>query len=817
MLLAVAPDGVINGGERENDMADATGTERTICNDPKGSFRISRYVVAVSVALVLVPTPRAIAQTRAEEQASTATETSAPEQPDGKHRVLAEIVVTAQKTEQSLLDVPLTLQVLDGDELRELATENLEVLTDNLPAVMVSKSGNSQRISVRGIGSGTNEGFEQSVGMFIDGIYLAQGRHLRPKLFDLERVELLKGPQSTLFGTNVTAGAFIYTTTNPTETFKGYFGLLAGQQGEAEGQLTLSGPLSDKVMGRVALYKRSFGGYMNNLDSESRVTDDDDWGARFVILAEPSDRFSIRAAYEHQDLTMLGSVGQITYDPGSSEILAPIIGDDGVFDFNQRGGFQSEFRAIRNGQIDDDNVFDTASINLTFAGRGFTFTSITGYTRFDWQNIMDVDYSSHDLASQYVDMQFDQISQELQVDSAIGERFEYTAGAYFHHQNLDRARASEVRLSSLPISVVVDAPASQDTDVWAVFGQGMYRFNDKTGLTLGLRYTVNDKSVTDVLTIDPPLDSFFGARPHDLQETRSEDHLSWIIRPEFQISDGILLYASASRGYKAGGFDLGIGFGSSAGSQPAPNYEFDPEQATNLEVGTKMILDRGAAMLNLAAYRTDYRDLQVTQFTGFEFSVGNAAEAKIQGIEIDYAHTLTDYLTLGITASFLDFEFESYNNAPCTLRQQAGLDPGCMSSATSEDQVQDLTGGVGEFAPEFSADLNLDAVVPIKPKLIFKGTLNVTYSDEYFTQIGMDPNTLQDAYAKVNLRVALLVGARSAWEIAVVGRNLTNEKVSVNSFNSLWSGAAVPGEILPTYVKFIQRPRSVALQASFWF
>ena len=798
-------------------MSEVAGEEGEFSVSRIESAQGSRTVVAAILVVMLLSAPRAIAQEQSGEQTQHTSDAPSAEQSDEKRRFLGEIVVTAQKTEQNLLQVPLTVQVLDGGEIRDLAIENLEVLHHNMPAVMVSKSGNSQRINIRGIGSGTNEGFEQSVGMFVDGVYLAQGRHLRPKLFDLDRVELLKGPQSTLFGMNVTAGAFNCTTSNPTETFEGYVGLLAGQQSEAEGQLVLSGPLSQKVKGRVALYKRTFGGYMNNLDTDSGVTDDDDWGARFVIVADPTDRLSIRATYEHQDLAHLGSVGQITYDPSSAEVMSPITGDDGVFDYNNMGGLQSGFRAIPNGEIEDGNVFDTVGLNITYAGRGFTFTSMTAYTRFDWQNIMDADYSSHNVASQFVDMQFDQLSQELRVDSTIGDRLDYTAGAYFHHQNLDRARTTEVQLASLPTSIVWDAPASQDTDVWAVFAQGTYRFNGVAALTLGLRYSDDEKSVRDVLVIDPPLDSIFGARPHDLQENRSEDHLSWLIRPEFQLSDRALVYVSAARGYKAGGFDIGIGAGSSAGSEPSPNYEFEPEQATNIEVGAKLSLARGAAMLNLAAYHTDYRDLQVTQFTGFEFSVGNAAEATVQGIEVDYAHSLTKHLTLGITASYLDFEFDSYKNADCTLRQRAGLDPGCLPSTTGEGMVQDLTGGVGEFAPEFSASVNLGAAVPINAGLLFKGTLNVAYSDEYFTQIGMDSNTLQGAFAKLNLRLAFQFGSRSTWEIALVGRNLTNEKVSVNSFNSLWAGLAVPGETQPTYIKFITRPRSVALQANFWF
>ena len=169
-----------------------TGADTLTGGASNGSTSRIWKSVAVALVLMLASVLSATAQTEPEEPPSEGTVTPTPEEPDTRHRVLAEIIVNAQKLRQSLLDVPLTVQVLSGEELRELATENLEVLTDNLPAVMVSKSAFSQRINIRGIGSGSNEGFEQSVGMFIDGIYLAQGRHLRPKLFDLEQVELLR-------------------------------------------------------------------------------------------------------------------------------------------------------------------------------------------------------------------------------------------------------------------------------------------------------------------------------------------------------------------------------------------------------------------------------------------------------------------------------------------------------------------------------------------------------------------------------------------------------------------------------------------------
>jgi outer membrane receptor protein involved in Fe transport len=263
------------------------------------------------------------------------------------------------------------------------------------------------------------------------------------------------------------------------------------------------------------------------------------------------------------------------------------------------------------------------------------------------------------------------------------------------------------------------------------------------------------------------------------------------------------VYALVSRGYKAGGFDIN-GLGGSQGTTPKSDFEFNQEQATNFEIGSKLNLLDGAATLNSALFYTEYDDLQVTQFNGAGFEIGNAAEAVIKGLEVDYRHALSEKLTISATATWQDFEFGAYL-ANCNQRQLNGLEGGCINGA------QNLDGKGGQFAPDLSANLGLDYETALTSNLLLKGNLNVVYSDSYFTQLGLDVNTEQDSYTKVNARLAI-ASSDDKWEVALIGKNLTDEEVSVNSFDS-----AIASNFPLTYVKFITQPRQLALQATYRF
>ena len=718
--------------------------------------------------------------------------------------MLEEVVVTAQKKAESLQDVPLTVQAFSGDSVAEAGISDLEALSENMPAVTIARSASSQRIVMRGIGSGTNRGFEQSVGTFVDGVYYGRGQQIRPRFLDIASIEVLKGPQSTLFGTNVTAGAINIRSNDPTDEFEGQVSLLVGEDGEQDGNVVVSGPISERLMGRLALYKRDYDGYMDNGSIGDSVAQEDHWGGRIVLLADASDNVSIRAAYEHHELHPRGTTAR--HDTYTDNFLPVVSGDDVKFNYKSQGGFLTDdFTTIPNGRTDDSNQFDTASIKIDYDGDGYSLTSVTGYTEYDWKSITDSDYSSLEIFAQQNAQEFKQWSQELRLETVIADKVDVLAGVYYHDQDLDQLIISEIATSPAGPNLV-RSPAKQDTETWAVFTQSTLSVTDAARMTVGLRYGSDEKDVYDGLTHSNPVFQaigFFGAFPHQVNDSRDEQHVSWLIRGEYDFGADSLAYALVSRGYKAGGFDIN-GLGPSQGTTPASDFEYDEEQATNYEIGAKLILQDGAATLNGSVFYTDYEDLQVTQFNGAGFEIGNAAQAIVQGLEVDYRQALTDELTVSATATWQDFEFKDYLSN-CNQRQLNGLEGGCVNGA------QDLDGKDGQFAPELSANLGIDYVTAVSANLLFKGNLNVVYSDSYYTQIGVDKNTRQDSYSKVNARLAL-ASADEKWELAAIGKNLTDEKVSVNSFDS-----AINGNFPLTYVQFITQPRQLALQATYRF
>jgi iron complex outermembrane recepter protein len=717
--------------------------------------------------------------------------------------MLEEVVVTAQKKAESLQDVPLTLQAFSGDSVAEAGITDIEALSENMPAITITRSANSQRIVARGIGSGTNSGFEQSVGTFVDGIYYGRGQQIRPRFIDIASIEVLKGPQSTLFGTNVTAGAINIRSNDPTDEFEGQLSLLVGEDGEQDGNVVVSGPISERLMGRLALYKRDYDGYMDNGSIGDSVAQEDHWGGRIVLLLDASDKLSIRAAYEHHDLEQDGNTAQnVIFAPN---FLPEATGDDGKFDYNNEGGLLADFNTIPNGQIADTNKFDTVSIKIDYDGEGYSLTSVSGYTKYDWENIVDSDYTGLNIFAQQTAQEFEQWSQELRLETVVADKLDVLAGVYYHDQDFDQLRTSEVVSTPAGPNLVL-SPSKQDTETWALFTQSTLSLTDAARMTVGLRYGSDEKDVYDGLTHSNPVFQsigFFGAFPHEVNDSRDEDHVSWLVRGEYDFSVDSLAYALVSRGYKAGGFDIN-GLGSSKGTTPAPDFEFDDERATNYEIGAKLILQDGAATLNGSVFYTEYEDLQVTQFNGAAFELGNAAKAIIQGLEVDYRQALTDELTLSATATWQDFEFKDYL-ANCNQRQLNGLEGGCV------DGAQDLDGKDGQFAPELSANLGIDYVTAVSTNLLFKANLNLVYSDSYYTQLGLDKNARQDSYSKVNARLAI-ASADERWELAAIGKNLTDEDVSINSFDS-----AIISDFPLTYVKFITQPRQLALQAIYRF
>ncbi|MCV6605267.1 MAG: TonB-dependent receptor, partial [Porticoccaceae bacterium] len=370
--------------------------------------------------------------------------------------------------------------------------------------------------------------------------------------------------------------------------------------------------------------------------------------------------------------------------------------------------------------------------------------------------------------------------------------------------------------------------------------------------TAGGRYTSEDKDATrrqfnvnqagvDVGNADPILNTFFGIvgiEAYDpLSGSRSENSFTPLVTLEWQASNDALLYASWTRGFKSGGFDVrsnahpdtavGVTVLSAAGPvfNPGPqgSFEFEEEEATNFELGTKLTLLDGAAELNGAVFFTDYEDLQVSQFDGtLGFNVTNAAEATIRGFELEGRIQAADSLVLSSSLSYLDFEYDTFNDSQCFFGQFL-TDPGAVTDPAR--QLCNVAGSTREYTPEWRATFVADHTATVLNNYQLHTTVDVLYVDDYLFNPTLDPRNVQDAYTEVNARIGF-GPADGSWEVSILGRNLTDEQV-INfggdaPLASLLTQQPVAGfpRPIPTgnaYYGFINRDRSVAIQATVKF
>lgn len=721
---------------------------------------------------------------------------------------LEEVTVTAQKRSQNLQDVPVSVQAITGENIVANNQSRLQDISDNMPNVTISRSSTSSRVYIRGIGSDSNSGFEQSVAMFSDGLYMGRGEQSKFPFMDIERIEVLRGPQSILFGKNATAGAFSIITKNPRDEFEAEVRAAAGEFGEKSGHVIVSGPVTDTLGVRVVGFAREFDGYMKNIATGENEERREEQGGRITALWEPSELTTVNLKYETGTFKTFGTNYQGTADSNYTAAMAPLLGD---LEFDLK---KSANNAGLLGGRPEANNTDLNNLNLKVdhLWGGNTLTSITTYSEYQWDLNFDADFSPLTIAQQSKDERFDQFSQELRLVTPEEDRISYIVGAYYQKNNLDIDTESivDAALLGAPLTAGGLSAFSQDSETFAVFGEANVHLTDTFAVSLGLRWGEETKDVTETMVtglydLTPnPVGSYvigrLGGRDHDLAEDRKESELSPSIGFNWNYSDDSMLYASIKRGYKGGGFD-GSGLNGSVGSMPDESFEFDEEEVTAFELGNKSTLLDGRATLNWTLFHSIYDNLQVSTFNGASYVIGNAAQARSQGLEVEYRMALTEELGLEVNTALLDFEYKDFASAACTIAQE--------ESWSGEGECrQDLSGRPGALTPELTASVSLDYAKPITAGLELRARLNTNYSDGYYTESDLDPNIYQDAYTKVNTYFAL-ANMDDTWEVALIGKNITNELISSSgNDNPLFDFA---------YRKYLEAPRQWSLQGTYRF
>ena len=849
-------------------------------------FRILRRVSALAVLSALISLP--VAGANAQEGV----------------RVLEEIVVTAAYREQGLQDVPVSVSAVTGDMITETGIQKAEDIQFLVPNFSLTESGISTNTFIRGIGSGINQGFEQSVGTYVDGVHRGRGQQFRAPFLDIARVEVLRGPQSILFGKNSVAGALNITTARPTDEFEG--SVLASwefENNESIVEAMVSGPMSDRLRYRVAARARDLDGHMRNETLSRDEPEREDWMVRGTLEFDVSDNLVATLKAEVGEFDVTGRHIEIINEQPS---LHPLVLFNGLL-WNEilRGCEGSPASALCAWDADDsvanvvqdevrssndDFSFNDSSefvLTLDWALGDHDLQSITSFADFEYNEFCDCDFTGSPVFGAALQETYEQFSQELRLSSPLGGDIDYIAGLYY--QTSDHEYADQISVTDdsplVPIvnllspgngDIIPNTQASRlanvENDVLSAFAQLNWHVSDSFTLQLGGRVTKDERDGNRTLTIktldfaDLPAEqltspfvyaNLFGITSTNLvamsqspapqlsvpanaflfygwmdvegqsvpctaasdpancspalgvlpvEGSRDKTKFSPEVKLVWNIGDNALWYLSWSEGFKSGSFDFRAN-NKNFYADMEESFEFEDEEATNFELGGKFTLAGGALELNVAAFQTEYKDLQVSLFDGsLGFNVGNAASADISGMELDWRWAATEFLTISGGMAYLDFEFTDFENGQCYF--------GAVSDVTVNGvALCSYKGNENQMVSDFQTNLNFDIDVPVGRSLRLHALFNVFYTDDYHASATFDPALVQDSYTALNARLGL-GDQDGGWEVALFAKNLTDEKVLTFGGDAPLSGSTF---FAKSNYAFYNPGRTMTLQGIFRF
>jgi outer membrane receptor protein involved in Fe transport len=761
--------------------------------------------------------------------------------------VLQEILVTAQKREESLADVPISVNVVSAEVIQNNNINKIADITEYVPNMTMTETGVSTQMYVRGIGSGNNQGFEQSVGQYVDGIYYGRQQLIRAPFFDLQRAEVLRGPQGILFGKNTIAGALNLTTARPTdETEIAVSGLYEFESNQTEVNAVLSGALSDDFRARLALRSYTDDGYINNTFRNISEPERDETAARLTLEWDATPEVTVGLKLETNSFDTNGRQIEIVQDSAApagpfaglnyAQIAAGVLGQPGMessFDYNRQA----------NANEYSNNEMDNITLNIDYDLGGITMSSVTGYVRYEFDERCDCDYTPSSVFEVALQEDFDQISQEVRFSSPQGGVVDWVGGLYFQSTDMDSTEEIDIPTSSVlgtlsalspSLALAANLPGTQakrlnaqDSSLWGIFAQGTWNIDDRLRLTVGARFTQEDKDAarridildlaTGAVTVNPlapiaynelfllhsvqtagytAVSTGITSPGHNLAGSLSEDAFTPIINLQWDATDNTMLYASYTEGFKAGGFD--------ARANNPFSFEFQEEETESIELGSKSLLANGRFEINAALFFTDYDDLQVSQFDGaLGFNVGNANKTEVMGLELDGRYAATENLTIGYAYSYLDFEFKDFRNGNCYNYQTPN------GAVVNGIPLCNFTGLSGQYTPENNLSLFFDYTYNISNDIELFANLNLNYTGSQNVHDNLDPQYVIDSRTNVNLRV----GAQNEnWRVSLIGKNLSNEDVLTYAGNAPISANLFGTN---TFYGFISRPRQIALEVAY--
>jgi iron complex outermembrane recepter protein len=708
----------------------------------------------------------------------------------------SEIVVTAQRREESVQDVPISMTALTGETLAKAGIQDTESLSTLTPGLLVQRSVVGQ-IRIRGIG---NENYtisgDPGVAVHSDGVYVARAAAGLFDLFDINRVEVLRGPQGTLYGRNATGGVINVLPNTPSDTFEGRIGASYGNYDAFRIDGMINAPISQTVALRFAALGNYRDGFTKNTNADARSRGFDSFDSKdvFAIRAQVANTdegpFKARLAFEYlnddSNLPAYKYRNRPTALPtsdfggGASAFTSPFLRT-----VNQ--GIELAIPGTGRTVGSNDDVFKTIQtglgLHLSYDFGNVTLSSISAFrdTKFnylddgDGADIFYVNYFQQDKTKQY--------SQEIQL-SGGGDRFEWLLGGFYFKES----GSSFIGLpfpfgANLPFYITIDGTAK--TRALAGFGELRWNATDRLKITLGGRYSSEKRAAAYRYEIN--FGAPFVANP-DLKDTFNAFTPRAVIN--YELTDDVNVYASVTRGFKSGGFNL-------LAIQPG----FAPEKLWSYEGGVKTTFGGGRGTFNANVFYTDYKNVQVQQIVNLSSVLTNAAAATIKGAEVELAYRPLKGFDLGATLAYLDAKYDKFCTGDPT-QPAAPISPGCNAA-----NPIDLTGNRFPRAPKLTLTGNLGYTADLGStgSLAFRGDVRYQ-SKTFFTQFNR-PLISQKAYTIVNGRITW-TSESEKFSLGIYGNNLFDKTYFSEV---LESGAFNPQLVGQAYVA---PPRTYGVTAS---
>lgn len=690
-----------------------------------------------------------------------------------------EVIVTAQKRSERLQEVPLSVAVVSADTLSRQHISQVEDLQMVAPSVSftTSTSTRGQGLSIRGIGTlSFSDGVEPSVSTVVDGVVLGRQAMSVFDLIDVDRVEILRGPQGTLFGKNASAGVLSIVTQKPSKHFGGAYSASYGEMGETKLQGSVTGPVLDKLSARFTAYSNTSDGYVKNPSTGADFNGKNQQGARAKFLFMPNDSLDIQAIVDY------GKVSEDCCAPTIRSVTANNTYFGHPYSYYV-GGTPSADNEITAATAPTHLEQDSwgASIEANQALNGFTLTSITAYRQFHVKDNNDPDLTALNLLDlNNADQHQSQISQELRIASPEGQRLEYVAGAFYLFQGLKTQTQSAGTFGAVPAPLFLGSQVNRGvhTANSALFGQATFHATDRLSLIGGLRYTSED---INAYFRRVPLKGALAAAPASVAGGlllaeglgSTESKLSYRFGLQYQVNPDLMTYATYSRGFKGAALNM-LNF-LTAAQVSSGAYLVKPEIPTNYEVGFRAAFMDRRLQLNGTAFRETFKGFQATAYDAISGSntLTSAGELRSQGFELEALATPVRNLNLQANIAYTDATFTDFPNGPCYPGQRATAGSNCV--AVGSTYVQNLHGATLNNAPKWAFNVGGNYSHPTGWNN-WDGFIGVHYAyrgDVNFS-ISQDPNTVQSAYGVVNADTGLQTTDGKV-RVSLFAKNLLDE------------------------------------------